>query len=146
MAQGTGSHPCPWPKFITMFNYWRSLGNLIWPIAILNYSWGRVTNWGSLLLSRNKNFWYFLCAISGLKLGWTSELSFQSIAEALRITGPRMFMSLLLEDDLLPLIVLQQTLNTSKTTGRRNFQFHYKIFINEGTDFFYSGYHRQRTV
>ena len=85
MAQGTGSHPCPWPKFITMFNYWRSLGNLIWPIAILHYSWGRVTNWGSLLLSRNKNFWYFLGAISGLKLGWTSKITFQLIGEALRI-------------------------------------------------------------
>ena len=54
MSQETGSHPCPWPEVISVFNCLRSLGDLISPRAMCYYSWGRVSHRRSLVLSRKK--------------------------------------------------------------------------------------------
>ena len=64
-----------------------------------------------------KNFWYFLGAISELKLGWISEITFQLTGEALKIIGPRTFISLLLEDEVLPFIVLHSEMRQVSMTS-----------------------------
>ena len=59
----------------------------------------------SLLSFGEKNLLYFFGTISGLKLGCTCDITFQSIGADFKIIGAMIFISLLHDDALLPLTV-----------------------------------------